>query len=174
MLLPAAHSFPGSLSTIDTALPAGRHACLLLNGWRASATSRASPGRGRGRSRQPHARRCTAAAKSTARAGTVDRTLMVKLDLAKSSGRLDLSECQLEAVPPEVLDLADLEVGPPSSSQDSANTRMCQDVGVLWNARRRAASGEGNINIQHAAGCVLLLLSGCTQCLMLLKHACRS
>ncbi len=43
-------------------------------------------------------------------AAIVDRTLMVKLSLAQTSNRLDLSECELEAVPPEVLELRDLEV----------------------------------------------------------------
>ena len=52
---------------------------------------------------------CTAAA-GTAAAGIVDRSLMVKLSLAQSSGKLDLSECELDSVPKEVFALAGLEV----------------------------------------------------------------
>ena len=52
---------------------------------------------------------CTAPAGTTA-AGIVDRTLMVKLSLAQSSGKLDLSECELDSVPEEVFALAGLEV----------------------------------------------------------------
>ena len=52
---------------------------------------------------------CTAAA-GTAAAGIVDKTLMVKLSLAQSSGKLDLSECELDSVPEEVFALAGLEV----------------------------------------------------------------
>ena len=36
--------------------------------------------------------------------------VMVKLSVAKSSGKLDLSNCGLKEVPPEVCDLRDLEV----------------------------------------------------------------
>lgn len=45
-----------------------------------------------------------------AAAGSGDRRLMVKLSLAQSSGSLDLSEFELESVPPEVFDLTQLEV----------------------------------------------------------------
>ena len=52
---------------------------------------------------------CTAAA-GPAAASIVDKTLMVKLSLAQSSGKLDLSECELNSVPEEVFALAELEV----------------------------------------------------------------
>lgn len=37
--------------------------------------------------------------------------LRVKLSLAAGCGRLDLTDCRLEVLPPEVLELTDLEVG---------------------------------------------------------------
>ena len=40
-----------------------------------------------------------------------DRTLQVKLGLAATSGKLDLSEMELTEVPPEVFDIPDLVVG---------------------------------------------------------------
>lgn len=43
-------------------------------------------------------------------AGTVDRSLMVKLSLAQTSNQLDLSECGLTSVPDDVLALTNLEV----------------------------------------------------------------
>lgn len=39
----------------------------------------------------------------------MDMRVMVKLSVAKSSGKLDLSDCGLTEVPPEVCDLRDLE-----------------------------------------------------------------
>lgn len=113
MTHPVAHLLSGSSPAADRQLPAGyrsRRTCLLHSERCASVRSSAWLGRGRGRDRRRQlcAWQCRAAAEP--RAGTVDRTMMVKLSLAQSSNRLDLSECQLEAVPPEVLDLVNLEV----------------------------------------------------------------
>ena len=58
---------------------------------------------GNGHSRRQQLR-CSAAA------GTVDRTLMVKMSLAQTSNQLDLSECGLTSVPDDVLALTNLEV----------------------------------------------------------------
>ena len=35
---------------------------------------------------------------------------MVKLELALSSGRLDLTDCRLTEIPPEVFEMTDLQV----------------------------------------------------------------
>ena len=50
------------------------------------------------------------AAAGTTNAGSADRRLAVKLSLAQSSGKLDLSEFELDSVPIEVFALAGLEV----------------------------------------------------------------
>ena len=50
------------------------------------------------------------AAAGTTTAGSADRRLAVKLSLAQSSGKLDLSEFELDSVPSEVFALAGLEV----------------------------------------------------------------
>lgn len=41
----------------------------------------------------------------------VNMRVMVKLSVAKSSGKLDLSDCGLEEVPAEVCNMRDLEAG---------------------------------------------------------------
>lgn len=69
---------------------------------------------GKGHSRRQQLR-CSAAA------GTVDRSLMVKMSLAQTSNQLDLSECGLTSVPDDVLALTNLEV---SSHAISAHVAM--------------------------------------------------
>ena len=49
--------------------------------------------------------------KAMASAIIEDRTLMVKMSLAKGSGRLDLSWLGLHEIPDEIFDLPDLEAG---------------------------------------------------------------
>lgn len=41
----------------------------------------------------------------------INRTLRIRIGLAASMDKLDLSECRLDAIPPEVLELTNLEVG---------------------------------------------------------------
>lgn len=41
----------------------------------------------------------------------VDRSIMVKISLARTSNQLDLSECELTSVPEEVFTITQLEVG---------------------------------------------------------------
>lgn len=40
----------------------------------------------------------------------LDRNLMIKISLANSTGRLDLTDCRMDKIPDEVFDIADLEV----------------------------------------------------------------
>ena len=102
--MPAARTQTSGMRMRGRQLPAIFHALLGHAG-----TQR--PGQGSLHSRtdaQQHMHYVVCAAASET--GIVDRTLYVKFSLAQTSNRLDLSECELETVPPEVLELKNLEV----------------------------------------------------------------
>ena len=55
----------------------------------------------------------------------MDMRVMVKLSVARSSGKLDLSDCGLTEVPAEVCDLRDLEASTASHQQHFALVHVC-------------------------------------------------
>jgi hypothetical protein len=76
-------------------------------------------GGGRGRGSSGEGLRRVERGRVIARAAyTEDRSILVKIQLAAGSGRLDLSELGLESIPEEVFDIEGLEVctGPPTPS----------------------------------------------------------
>jgi len=68
-----------------------------------------------------------------------DASIRVKLMLAESSGKLDLSECNLDTIPEQVFDLMDLEE---LSLAGNTLTFLPPDIGRLKSLRRLQLSGN--------------------------------
>ena len=71
---------------------------------------------------------------------------MVKMSLAKTSNQLDLSDCELETVPDEVLQMADLEVSSSALHGDLCHLVMMSPLKcyrfVVLSQRYRHGSGD--------------------------------
>lgn len=115
-----------SLLATSSVMPPLRGACIpplpetmsarkaLPCKWISSISMLCTPKHSRRSLRQPRASAAKAAASSSQQqqqeANDLDRYLAMKISLASSTDKLDLSECNLASLPPQVLELTDLEV----------------------------------------------------------------
>jgi hypothetical protein len=86
----------------------------------------------------------------------VDASFRVKLMLAASSGRLDLSECQLSRVPPQVFEIESLEE---LSLAGNQLTALPPELGRLTSLRRLQLSGN-ELTALPPEVCALTALEG--------------